>query len=68
LTPAELREAAIRQNDRDHEAGLLPSRYVEDPGVLDKVARLLHGTGHAGSAAAASAPTVRARTRKKASA
>jgi transcriptional regulator with XRE-family HTH domain len=46
MTPAELREAARKQNDRDHAAGLLPSRYVEDPAVLDRVARLLPGTEH----------------------
>jgi hypothetical protein len=41
MTPAELREAAIAQNDRDHAAGLLPSRFVEDVGVLTRVAGLL---------------------------
>jgi hypothetical protein len=41
MTPAELREAAIAQNDRDHLAGLLPSRHVEDVGVLTRVAGLL---------------------------
>jgi hypothetical protein len=67
LTPAELREAAIRQNDRDHAAGLLPSRYVEDPSVLAEVARLLRGTEHAnGKRPAAKTPTARSRTRRKA--
>jgi hypothetical protein len=32
--------AARRQNDRNHAAGRLPSRYVEDPAVLGKVADL----------------------------
>ena len=41
MTPAEAREIAVAQNDRDHAAGLLPSRYVEDQAVLDRVARLL---------------------------
>jgi hypothetical protein len=41
VTPAELREAARAQNERDAAAGLLPSRYVEDVGVLTRVAGLL---------------------------
>ena len=47
MSPAELREAARAQNDRDHAAGLLPSRYVEDPGMLARVARLLNASQHA---------------------
>ncbi len=39
--PKELREVARRQNDADHAAGRLPSRYVTDPEVLAKVARIL---------------------------
>jgi hypothetical protein len=62
VTPAELREAAIRQNDRDHAAGLLPSRYVEDPSVLTEVARLLRGTQHANG----KRPAARSRARRKA--
>ena len=45
MSPAELRTAARAQNERDHAAGLLPSRYVEDPGVLARVARLLAEAG-----------------------
>jgi hypothetical protein len=44
VTPAErerIRAAAVAANDADHAAGLLPSRYVEDEGVLAKVARLI---------------------------
>jgi len=33
--------AARRQNDRDHAAGRLPGRYVEDPATLEKVAEIL---------------------------
>jgi hypothetical protein len=47
VSPAELRAAAVAQNDADHAAGLLPSRYVEDPGVLFQVARLLLRDGRA---------------------
>ena len=46
MTPAEAREIAVAQNDRDHLAGLLPSRRVEDPAVLDRVARLLPSAEH----------------------
>jgi hypothetical protein len=46
MTPAELREAAIAQNDRDDAAGLLPSRYVEDVGVLTRIAGLLADVDH----------------------
>jgi hypothetical protein len=38
---------AREQNDRDHAAGRLPSRYVEDPAVLDKVARIMTDDGPA---------------------
>jgi hypothetical protein len=50
----DLREVARAQNDADHAAGLLPSRYVEDDRVLHQVAGLLlapgdtkKGAGHA---------------------
>ncbi len=41
MSPAELREIARQQNDADHAAGKLPSRYVEDPAVLAAVARIV---------------------------
>jgi hypothetical protein len=41
MTPDELRLVAVAQNDADHAAGKLPSRYVEDMAVLAKVAALL---------------------------
>jgi hypothetical protein len=44
MTPEELRRIAIEQNEADYAAGRLPSRYVEDPGVLAMVARLLLAT------------------------
>ena len=37
----ELREVARAQNDADHQAGLLPSRHVEDRVVLGRVAALV---------------------------
>ena len=37
----DLAAVARLQNDADHAAGRLPSRYVEDVGVLDKVAVLI---------------------------
>lgn len=37
----DLREVARQQNDADHAAGLLPSRYIEDDVVLHRVAGLL---------------------------
>lgn len=36
-----LAEVARRQNDRDFAAGLLPSRFVEDPAVLAAVAAMV---------------------------
>ncbi len=56
----DLREVARRQNNADHAAGRLPSRYVEDVGVLHAVAGILLGTpGHEErrSVAAPPAPT-----------
>jgi hypothetical protein len=41
MTALDLREVARAQNDRDHAAGLLPSRYVEDEVTLQRVAALL---------------------------
>jgi hypothetical protein len=41
MTPLDLRQIAIEQNDRDHAAGLLPSRYVQDEATLRAVARIL---------------------------
>ncbi len=41
MTPEEARRIAKQQNDDDHAAGRLPSRYVEDEGVLLQVARLV---------------------------
>jgi hypothetical protein len=49
MTPAELRQAARGQNDRDCAAYGIP-RYVEDPGVLAQVARLLAGAGEPAAA------------------
>jgi hypothetical protein len=57
MTREELRQVAVAQNDDDHAAGKLPSRYVEDIGVLAKVAALLtneldaNGGGGRGEAA-----------------
>jgi len=45
VTPEKARQVAREQNDRDHAAGLLPSRYVEDEAVLAKVARLVLASG-----------------------
>ncbi len=45
MTPEKARQVAREQNDRDHAAGLLPSRYVEDEAVLAKVARLVLASG-----------------------
>jgi hypothetical protein len=41
LRAASMGAAARRQNDRDHAAGRLPSRHVEDPATLEKVAALI---------------------------
>jgi hypothetical protein len=41
VTGAEARQIAREQNDADHAAGLLPSRYVECEATLAKVARLV---------------------------
>ena len=46
MTDAEVREAAQRQNDAAFAAGDFPTRYVEDPGVLAAVARLITSETH----------------------
>jgi hypothetical protein len=46
VTPDEARQLAREQNDRDHAAGLLPSRHVTDEAVLAKVARLVLASGN----------------------
>jgi hypothetical protein len=53
---ADLAQIAREQNDRDHAAGLLPSRYVQDAGLLSQLAGILiaaasegEGGGHAPS-------------------
>ena len=67
MTPAELREAAIAQNNRDHAAGLLPSRYIEDVGVLTRVAGLLADVDHPDGGGRPVSPTAKpARARRKA--
>jgi hypothetical protein len=41
MTPVDLAEVARQQNDRDFAAGRMPSRYVENVGVLAQVAEIL---------------------------
>ena len=41
MTPAEIAEVARQQNDRDFAAGRMPTRYVEDVGVLTRVAIIM---------------------------
>jgi hypothetical protein len=54
MTRDELRQAAIAQNDADHAAGKMPTRYVEDEAILRKVALLFAPEG--GGADARPAP------------
>jgi hypothetical protein len=52
----DLARIAREQNDRDHAAGLLPSRYVEDVAVLTRIAgMLLDGQGEGGGGRAPAA-------------
>jgi hypothetical protein len=50
MTIDRLAEVARVQNDADFAAGRMPSRYVEDPGVLLQVATLMaeHQAGKGG--------------------
>lgn len=41
MTPGEIPEVARQQNDRDFAAGRMPTRYVEDVGVLTRVAIIM---------------------------
>jgi hypothetical protein len=41
MTPEQIRQVAREQNERDFEAGIMPTRHVEDLDALMKVARLL---------------------------
>jgi hypothetical protein len=70
VTAEEARQLAREANDRDHAAGLLPSRYVEDALVLAKVARLVlasgeHGAGSAEPGDANDGPRERSKGRRR---
>jgi hypothetical protein len=41
MTPGEIAEVARQQNDRDFAAGRMPTRHVEDVGVLTRVAIIM---------------------------
>jgi hypothetical protein len=41
MSPAEIAEVARQQNDRDFAAGRMPTRYVEDVGVLTRVVMIM---------------------------